>query len=497
MPDPLPTVRWTESRIRQMNARPVRAEREIVLYWMVAQRRCRSNFALQRAVDYAQRLDKPLVILEALRVGYPWASDRLHTFIVQGMADNQRVLTNQTITYYPYIEPAEGHGAGLLEALSERAAVVVTDDFPCFFIPRMVEAASQKIDVRLEAVDSNGLLPMRATDRVFARAFDFRRWLHKNLPPYLREWPHVDPMQSARLPRWELPEAIASRWPAADPAAWLQSGAIAELPVDHSVGAVAAVRGGSGAAHRALAAFLDRKLAVYGDRRNRPEDDATSGLSPWLHFGHISTHEVFRALAEREDDWSATRLNLPGKGQREGFWGMSPAAEGFLDQLITWRELGYNLCSHTHDFDQWSSLPNWARTTLEEHASDTREHVYTLEEFDGADTHDPLWNAAQNQLRREGRIHNYLRMLWGKKVLHWTAHPADALEILLELNNRYALDGRNPNSYSGIFWIFGRYDRAWGPERPIFGKIRYMTSQSTRTKYRVDDYIRKYGPHRT
>jgi deoxyribodipyrimidine photo-lyase len=151
------------------------------------------------------------------------------------------------------------------------------------------------------------------------------------------------------------------------------------------------------------------------------------------------------------------------------------------------------MCWQRDDYDRYESLPDWAQTTLAEHAGDQRPFVYRPEQLEAADTHDPLWNAAQRQLVGEGRIHNYLRMLWGKKVLEWSASPREALATLIELNNKYALDGRNPNSYSGIFWVFGRYDRAWGPERPIFGKIRYMSSENTARKVRVKDYIRRYS----
>jgi len=164
-----------------------------------------------------------------------------------------------------------------------------------------------------------------------------------------------------------------------------------------------------------------------------------------------------------------------------------------LDELITWREIGYNMCWQRDDYDQYDSLPNWAKQTLAEHADDERPELYDLDDFERARTHDPLWNAAQIQLVREGRIHNYLRMLWGKKILEWSASPQDALAIMIELNNKYALDGRNPNSYSGIFWVLGRYDRAWGPERPIFGKIRYMSSDSTARKVRVGNYLKQYA----
>ena len=183
----------------------------------------------------------------------------------------------------------------------------------------------------------------------------------------------------------------------------------------------------------------------------------------------------------------------PANGRRAGWWSVGANAEAFLDQLITWRELGFNVCHKRSDHDRWESLPDWAVATLSKHAPDRREHVYTIDEFAAASTHDPLWNAAQTQLLREGTIHNYLRMLWGKKILEWTAEPREALEVMIELNNRYALDGRDPNSYTGIFWVLGRHDRPWGPERPIFGKVRYMSSANTARKFPVRAYLDRYG----
>jgi deoxyribodipyrimidine photo-lyase len=216
-------------------------------------------------------------------------------------------------------------------------------------------------------------------------------------------------------------------------------------------------------------------------------------LSPYLHFGVISVHECFTTLAERER-WSVDRLDEVPAESRDGAWGMSAAADAFLDELVTWRELGYNMCALRPDYDQYYSLPEWAQKTLAKHIRDPREYLYTLEEFEAAQTHDPLWNAAQVQLVREGRLHNYMRMLWGKKILEWSATPQQALEVMIELNNKYALDGRDPNSYSGIFWVLGRYDRPWGPERPVFGTVRYMSSVNTARKYDVADYLNQYSP---
>jgi deoxyribodipyrimidine photo-lyase len=482
-------------RVRRCNHLSARDDGDFVLYWMIAARRTGWSFALQRAVEHALRLRKPLVVLEALRVGYRWASERLHAFVIEGIADNARALEGRPVTYLPYVEPEPGAGKGLLEALAARACVVVTDDAPVFFLPRAVAAAAGRLPALLEAVDGNGLLPLAATDAVFPTAFAFRRLLQGVLPAHLKEAPLPDPLAGVRLPRLpSLPEEVTRRWPAASPALLeCEHSAIAALPVDHLVGRVPEVRGGRSAGVASLRRFLNERLAHYHEARNRPEQEATSGLSPYLHFGHVSAHEVFATVAERER-WTADRLAPKASGKRAGWWGMSVAAEAFLDQLVTWREVGFNFASKRDDAERYDSLPAWARTTLEKHAGDRRPHLYTPEQLEQAATHDPLWNAAQAQLVREGTIHNYLRMLWGKKILEWSPTPRQALEVMLELNNRYALDGRDPNSASGILWCLGRYDRPWGPERAIFGTVRYMSSENTARKVRVATYIARHAP---
>ncbi len=204
----------------------------------------------------------------------------------------------------------------------------------------------------------------------------------------------------------------------------------------------------------------------------------------------MSAHEV-AARVLRRDGWKPDRLATTAKGTKDGWWGASGDGEAFLDQVVTWRELGYNMCDRRSDYATFESLPAWAVATLDAHAGDRRPHTYTLDQFARAETHDPIWNAAQRQLTVEGRIHNYLRMLWGKKILEWTASPREALAVMIELNNRLALDGRDPNSYSGIFWVLGRYDRPW-PERPILGTVRTMTSASTARKLRLGEYLRRF-----
>jgi deoxyribodipyrimidine photo-lyase len=482
-----------ELRVTVMRDVPANDQGHYVLYWMTAFRRARWNFALQRAVEWSVRLKKPLLVLEPLRCGYRWASDRFHRFILEGMADNARDLQRRGVDYYPYIEPRPGAGSGLLAAMASRACVVVGDDYPCFFLPRMIDAAHRHVTVRWEQVDSNGLLPVKAAPNVFRRAFDFRRFLQRSLAPHLEQLPSHDPLPKVRLPAAAaLPDEWLKQWPRAAVGDMLRSAqSLAALPIDHRVTPVD-VAGGSTAGANVLRQFLDHKIRDYEEARNQPERDVASGLSPYLHFGHIASHEVFWELMKREG-WTPARLSGQAKGNSAGWWGVGSSSEAFLDQLVTWRELGYNLCSKTRDYDQYESLPDWARRTLEEHAADRREQLYSEEQFATAETHDPLWNAAQRQLVREGRIHNYLRMLWGKKILQWTAHPRDALEIMIELNNRYALDGRDPNSYSGIFWCLGRYDRPWAPQRPVFGCVRYMSSENTARKVRVREYLAQYG----
>jgi deoxyribodipyrimidine photo-lyase len=481
-------------RIRKLNAAPLRTSGEYVLYWMLAARRRHHNFALDRAVELARELGKPLLILEALTAGHRWASERFHAFVIAGMADNRSAFSNTPAFYYPYVELEAKAGHGLVETLAERAAIVVTDEFPCFFLPQLAARMAERLSVRLEAIDGNGMLPLHATDKAFARAFDFRRFLLRVLPEHAACAPRLDALRGAQLPKLPaLSRNVLRRWPmASDALLDLQPRALAELPINHHV-APGSMRGGFKAAQKQLRTFVNERLERYAELRNHPDAAVTSDLSPYLHFGHIGAHEVFAAVAKAED-WSVELLAEQRRGEPKAVWQMRPGAEAFLDQLVTWRELGYNFCSQRPaDYDSYGSLPEWAKASLAKHAKDPRERLYSLAQLEAGDTYDELWNAAQRELVETGRMQNYLRMLWGKLVLAWSKTPEAALETLLELNNKYALDGRDPNSYSGIFWCFGRYDRPWGPERPIFGLVRYMTSESALRKLRLKGYLQRFG----
>ena len=487
---PIPAIRHQHA-----NDHPVREDGDYVLYWMTAFRRANHNFALQHAVDRARQFGKPLLVFEPLRLRYQWASDRLHRFVIEGMRDNQRAFKNRPVTYFPYIETRHGSGP-VLHELAAKACTVVTDEYPCFFHPHMVRAVKNRLPSRLELVDSNGVIPLRLPERTFTVAHSYRRWMQKNILDSLMELPLADPLMRIRLPRLgSLPEQIRHRWPPADLDHFLDRGGIPELPIDHAVLPSKQVVGVSQEAGHRLDRFLDQRLSDYGNDRNHPNEQVTTGLSAHLHFGHISAHEIILKLLDQEN-WTPGQVSAVN-GKNHGFWNTSASAEALLDQVLTWREMGFNLTFRQPDrYDKFESLPDWALKTLVKHQNDERPFVYSLEEFESARTADPLWNAAQREMVQTGVMHNYMRMLWGKKILHWTESPQQALAIMIELNNKYGLDGRDPNSYSGIFWVLGRYDRAWGPQRPIFGSVRYMTSQSASRKLRLKKYVEHFGPNR-
>jgi deoxyribodipyrimidine photo-lyase len=354
-----------------------------------------------------------------------------------------------------------------------------------------VAAVAGRAPVRVESVDANGIIPMRAAGRTFTTAHSFRRFVQRTFREHIAARP-ADP-DFSKLRRATLPVDIGRRWPAAT-ARELASPErlLAGLSLEGPAG-VATTAGGMQAGRRRLQAFVDESLTRYAEDARHPDREASSRLSPYLHFGHIGSHEVFDAIMTAER-WTTRRLGREAKGGREGWWGVATGGEAFLDQLIVWRELGFNMCAtRPDDYDAFSSLPDWARNTLERHARDRRPRLYSRAEFEAAATHDPIWNAAQRQLLRDGWMHNYLRMLWGKKILEWSRTPEEALETMTGLMNMYALDGRDPNSYSGYLWTLGRYDRPWAPERPIYGTVRYMSSENTRRKLKMKGFLERYA----
>lgn len=482
-------------RVFKQNDNEVRNERDYVLYWMQSTRRFHYNFALEYAVSWANKLNKPLLIYEAFSCQYRWATDRSHTFMMQGMKEHLDIAAKKNLNYISFCESEPGQIDQMFMKLSEQASLVISDEYPIFIIKKSNQKYSQKVDVSYITVDSNGIIPLGLTDKDPYSAYFFRKIMQRNFVEAYTHPPKKNPLDDIENnDDIESLSDIVKHFPDGKKALEDIPSFIKTIDINHSVQPIE-WEGTRQAGLGMLGQFIQHGLLEYGNKRNDPDENKTSHLSPWLHFGKISTFEIVRAIFDHQpEDWSLDKITY-NKGSTGGFFNGNPEIADFLDELITWREVGFHFAHHRPDYDQFESLPDWALKTMDEHRNDAREWTYSYEEFAAAKTHDELWNAAQRQLREEGIIQNYLRMLWGKKVIEWTPDPETALEYLIDLNNTYAIDGRDPNSYSGIFWCFGRFDRAW-QERPIFGKLRYMTSKSTRKKVKLSQYLDKYGDQR-
>jgi len=347
-----------ENRLTDLNRAPENANGDYVLYWMIANRRLSWNFALDHSIDLAKKFGKPLLIFEPLRTRYRWASDRLHHFVISGMPDHAAQLEGKSVGYYPYVEPSPGKGMPLLHELAKTACVVVTDDYPCFFLPHMIDTVKNRLPVRFQQVDSNGIIPLRLPDRTFTVAHSYRRWMQKNILDVILECPQASPLSRLKLPTFSgVNPKILKRWPAADFASLLQHDGLAKIPIDHSVTPTDATIGGPMQAETKLKRFLDKRLAAYDEARNHPDEHATSGLSPYLHFGHLSSHEIVTRVLDHES-WTPDKAAAPN-GKNLGFWNTSKTAEAFLDQILTWREMGFNLCHREpENYDKFESLPD-------------------------------------------------------------------------------------------------------------------------------------------
>lgn len=438
-----------------------RAGGELVLYWMQTTHRAHDNFALEFAVDQANRLGLPIVVYHALRADYPWASDRLHTFILEAVVDIAADLAARGIQYGFYLDPGPGArpARSPLVALAERAAVVVTDYFPTFIVPRQTRALRRKVETPVIAVDSCTVVPLRYHDRQYSTARSIRPVLHAALPRFLRRHEAPEPRVRRSV---ELP------FDALVPTAATIPALVAALPIDHTVAPAREIRGGSRAGRARLETFLTRGLPDYAESRGNPNAEySTSRLSPYLHFGNLSPHEVL--LAARE------------AGPADQF-------EKFQDEALVWRELSYNFVHHDPRHRTVEAIPDWAREELRKGEADPRPVLYTDEQLEQARTGDELWNAAQRAYLVDGWMHNVLRMLWGKAVLQWTPDAASCLRILEHLNNKYSLDGRDPATYAGIHWIFGKFDRPFY-RRPIYGTVRYQSLKAAAGKFDTAAYI--------
>ncbi|MEO8597998.1 MAG: deoxyribodipyrimidine photo-lyase [Candidatus Solibacter sp.] len=443
-----------DDRVRALNDRPVRKGGRYVLYWCRWNRRVESNHALHFAAETANSMNLPLVCFERLSCAYPTACDRFHTFVLDGVPEFEAGLRKLGAGFVFQLPRRKTRSDAGMREVFAGAATVITDD--CL-------RATPSLDVQLLAVDASCIVPMnRIPERSYA-AYSIRPKIHRLLPEYLRPVPAVQVRCAPREDFSHLHTQVT-----ADQIAPL----VASCDIDHAIPPSTVFRGGRAAARKALRRFLNDRLRRYAREKNEPAAHATSELSPYLHYGHIGALEV--ALAVRQQ---AREHKL--------------IADEFLEELIVRRELAHNFVRHTDNYQTLDALPEWARKTIHEHRRDARAG-YTRAQFEHAQTDDELWNATQTELRLRGKIHGYYRMYWGKKIVEWAASAGEALEIMLYLHDRYALDGDDPNTYTNILWCFGLHDRPW-PERPVFGAIRSMVRSGMERKTNVGAYVREIG----
>ena len=439
-------------RILELNDHPVQ-DRTFILYWMQATQRAEWNHALEHAVRMANERGKSVLVAFSLTDDFPEANLRHYAFMLEGLKETQAVLARLGIQ----LVILRGSPEQTIVNLAQKADVVVTDDGYLRIQVQWRRHIAEKCDCRVMEVATNVIVPVeKASEKENFSAGTLRPRIHKHLDTFLVSLRHTKPKHSSL--KLDIKSFVISDIDAA----------LKKLKIDRNVKPSPFYTGGTSEAKKCLKKFIKDKLDDYADKRNDPLEDCQSNMSPYLHFGQISP------------------LYIALEIQKAG----SKCEADFLEELIVRRELSHNFLYYNQRYDDYDALPPWALRTLNYHAKDKREYVYTRQQFEDAETHDPYWNAAQMEMVITGKMHNYMRMYWGKKILEWTNTPKYAFETALYLNNKYELDGRDPNGFAGVAWCFGKHDRAWG-ERPVFGKVRYMNAAGLKRKFDADGYVEK------
>lgn len=453
-------MKQISERVQLLNDREENKKAKYVLYWMQMFKRTDHNHALKFAIECANEKKLPLVVYEGLKFYYPWASDRIHAFILEGVEEKRKAFEKLGIKYIFYLQKDKKSPTQTVAKLAKDSALIVTDDFPCFIIPDHNAAIVKRAEIPVYAVDSNGIIPLSRFEKEEYAAYTIRPKIKKMLDEYLVPFEEAKiKIQSLNL-KVECPDTEVNEKNIAK--------LISECDIDHTVKPSNVYHGGTINGQKRLKKFLAQILPDYDQGRNKPEKDCSSRLSSYLHFGFLSSLEI--ALAVKNS--KAPKVSK----------------DAYLEEIIVRRELSYNLTRFNKNYDSLAALPDWVQQTMREHVKDKRAFNYSPEELEAGTTHDELWNASQREMTATGEMHNYVRMLWGKNVIGWTKNYEEAFAILEHLNNKYCLDGRNPNSYAGILWCFGKHDRPW-MEREVFGKMRYMTTGSTGKKFDSKKYI--------
>lgn len=425
-----------------------------VVYWMQRAQRAVDNPALTAAIKAGNRLGKPVVVFFQLVPHAHHANHRHYRFLVEGLGDIAAGLQKRRVGFILRRYPDHG----LLRFCSEiQPCLVIADENPLMEGERTKASIARKILLPFWTVDADVVVPSKLLTKEHYAARTIRPKIHALLPQYMRQVENP----AAKFP-WRTLSQILSLAP--------DLSLLNNFPIDRAVAPSENFHGGSQEAQLCLDRFLRSRLKGYATQRNKPDLDGTSQISPYLHFGHIGVQRL--ALAVQQAD-------APAQDRK-----------AFLEELIVRRELAVNFVRFNRNYENFDACEPWADVTHRKHAQDPRQYLYSDKQLEDAETHDPLWNAAQKQMVLTGWMHGYLRMYWAKKILEWTESPQAAYEIAVRLNDRYELDGRDPNGYAGIAWaIVGKHDRAWGPERPVYGKVRYMSFASTSRKFNSKAYI--------
>ena len=426
-----------------------------VIYWMSRDQRADDNWALICAQELALREKVPLIVVFCLVPRFLNATTGQYTFMLAGLRELSQRLSKLNIPFF--LVTGEPDKTLIQFIKTYTASTLITDFDPLRIKRQWKEEVARKIAIPFYEVDAHNIVPCTvASPKQEYGAYTIRNKIGRLLPVFLDTFPKL---QKHPFP-WtkDLPHIEWEKLPAS-------------LKTDNSIGNFDWITPGEAEAQKRLTHFIEEKLAFYDTGRNDPTEEAQSDLSPYLHFGQLSAQRV---ALEIEKSNIASHIKAP-----------------FLEELIVRRELSDNFCYYNPHYDSFDGFPHWAQKTLNEHRKDRRPYLYSLEQFETAQTHDELWNAAQMEMVKRGKMHGYMRMYWAKKILEWTQSPEEAMEIAIYLNDRYELDGRDPNGYAGIAWsIGGVHDRAWN-ERNVFGKIRYMSYNGCKSKFNVKGYIEK------
>ncbi|UCE97101.1 MAG: deoxyribodipyrimidine photo-lyase [Dehalococcoidia bacterium] len=440
-----------KERIKALNNNPVVSGKHVI-YWMQASQRTECNHALQYAVRQANEKNSPIIVYFGLTDSYPEANRRHYYFMLEGLKEVAESLAEQGIKM---VIERQSPDRGIV-LIAKQASMVICDRGYLKIQRQWRDYVAKNIKCALIQVETDIVVPVEeASSKQEYAAATFRPKIMKELPKYFKKLdeqkPKIDSIE------YDYPSINISSI----------ENTLSGLKIDETVTETPVFHGGTLYAKQHLRQFIDHKLATYSKCRNDPNANCLSNMSPYLHFGQISP--LYIALQVL----NSTTLS-----------------EGYLEELVVRRELSVNYAFYNEDYDSFSGLPEWAKNSLHKHQKDMREYVYGLEDFETANTHDPYWNAAQIEMVKTGKMHGYMRMYWGKKILEWSNAPEEAIKIALYLNNKYEIDGRDANGYTGVAWCFGKHDRPWA-ERPIFGNIRYMNANGLKRKFNADAYVER------